>query len=138
MLTSLLQLDFGLALCNVIIQDNLIDFIAETSLLAIMLIIVVFRRPFVEWYKNIGLAVILLACIVSNVSQYLLATSSVSAILSYAMLILLCVYLLGLVILVVVYGCIARCCRLPACCTYVLLSLSVCTCIRRLTVDITN
>lgn len=86
-----------------------------------VLIVVVWRRPFLEWYKNVGLSIILLACILSNVSTYLLSQESVSDYLSYAMLILLCIYVVGVAFIIVVYGCVARCCRLPSCLRYVLL-----------------
>lgn len=110
-------MDFGLACCNVLIIDNSIDFYTETSILFVVLVVVVWRRPFIEWYKNVGLSLILLSSILSNVSSYLNQETTVATVvadaLSYSMLALVGVFVAGLVAVILVYGCVARCVRLP-------------------------
>ena len=111
-----MQLDFSLAACQVFVPHGTEGFVAPTVLIATVLAVLIATRPFVEWFKNVGFGATLVACLLANVAQFLVDQDMASASewVSYVMIVLLACYVVGIVFVVVVYGCIARCVRLPA------------------------
>eukprot|EP00698_Gefionella_okellyi_P024708 TRINITY_DN8795_c0_g1_i2.p1 TRINITY_DN8795_c0_g1~~TRINITY_DN8795_c0_g1_i2.p1 ORF type:complete len:2079 (-),score=494.13 TRINITY_DN8795_c0_g1_i2:11-6247(-) len=110
-LSTNLSVDFVLAILHTCATENW-AFIGSNIVLGALLIILVVFRPFIEWYKNLGLVIIVIAALLQTWTEpmlnYFTGTALVAEVFAYLLFAFLMLFTAGIIMLTIWFKFVVR------------------------------